>query len=216
MQKLTEEQLWKSLERSMENTDFENIIDLETLDVINEIFERLTAIFPAFKQAWPTKSHYVESQKEWLKAFKTANISTIEQIKYGLERFRLLESPFVPSPGQFIALCKPSIDSLGVPSVEAAYREACLNSHPTSDRKWSHKVVYHAWLSTGSHELSHLPRSQSFSMFERNYLITLKYFTEGQQLPDIPRAIKHENVTSKTPEIAKEALSSIKNMLGLK
>lgn len=77
--------------------------------LINHLFRVLTAIFPAFKQAWPTESEFEMSKREWIKAFKQANLTHTEDMKRGVDKYRLLTTPFVPSPGQFIAMCKENI-----------------------------------------------------------------------------------------------------------
>jgi hypothetical protein len=77
--------------------------------LINDLFVVFQSIFPAFKQAWPTQSEFENSKREWIKAFKLVNLCDLETIKIGVNKFRLLENPFVPSPGQFIAMCKPEV-----------------------------------------------------------------------------------------------------------
>ncbi len=83
--------------------------DATTANVINELFRIIVANFPAFKQAWPTEAEYEFAKKEWIKAFNQVGLRDIEDIQRGIDKFRLLETPFVPSPGQFLALCKKEI-----------------------------------------------------------------------------------------------------------
>lgn len=73
--------------------------------LINELFKTFMTIFPAFRQAWPTQDDFQRAKREWIKSFKLANLSDAEKIKRGVDRFRLAPTPFVPSPGQFIAMC---------------------------------------------------------------------------------------------------------------
>ena len=74
--------------------------------IVNKLFKTFQSIFPAFKQAWPTDSEFENAKREWMKAFKLANLQDIEAIKRGVNSYRLAPTPFVPSPGQFIELCK--------------------------------------------------------------------------------------------------------------
>ena len=78
----------------------------QTAEVINQLFEKLTSIFPAFKQAWPSDTEFENAKGMWRRAFVLAKIRDVEIIKKGLDALLLQDSPFIPSPGQFIALCK--------------------------------------------------------------------------------------------------------------
>lgn len=162
--------------------------------VINNLFACLQSIFPAFKQAWPNDALFESAKKEWIKAFSQVELNSIEKIKFGISKFRMSTSPFVPTPGQFIAMCNPTAEDIGLPSSQDAYREACLNSHPTAIKKWTHPAIYHAWKETGAHELSNLSQQQSKPIFERNYEITIRMILDGKTLQEIPLAIKHGNM----------------------
>lgn len=81
--------------------------DNRTIDIVNALFERIVAINPAFRQAWPTEHEFKMTKKEWVIAFIEAKLSDVEQIKRGLSEMRLSTSPFIPSPGQFIQWCRP-------------------------------------------------------------------------------------------------------------
>lgn len=73
--------------------------------LINELFKTFTGIFPAFRKAWATDEDFQRAKREWVKSFKLANLSDSEKIKIGVNKYRLAPTPFVPSPGQFIAMC---------------------------------------------------------------------------------------------------------------
>ena len=77
--------------------------------VINYVFETLTAIFPAFRPAWPTQEMFDNAKGEWLKAFRQCKITDIDTIERGLTKCREATTPFVPTPGQFISMCKKEI-----------------------------------------------------------------------------------------------------------
>ena len=83
----------------LEFTDFD-------FQVINRLFERLSLLCPAFKQAWPSQVDYDNAKKEWVRAFKLAKMFDVEKIKFGIETYSLLDKAFVPSVGQFIEICK--------------------------------------------------------------------------------------------------------------
>lgn len=182
-----------------------------TEELVNLLFKSLCRIFPAFRSAWPTQQDYEGAKREWFKAFNSAGLTNIDSIKIGLEKFRILRTPFVPSPGQFIALCKPDRNDL--PSLDDAYKESCKNSHPSSDKKWSHQVVYHAYRMTDQFVLSNFPRNQSFPIFERNYDLALGMYEDGKPLKEIPLALQHDSDSSINKEVGFAALQNIKEML---
>jgi len=204
----------------------EESLSPETAEVINWLFRELRSNFTAFKQAWPDKESYTQAKKTWLKAFVLAGINRIEQIKHGLNRCYLLANPFVPTPGQFISWCTPSTEELGIPSVEDAYGEACINSKAyNTEKKWSHQAVYHAYTMCNSYDLANLPRTNTFPIFERNYDITVKMMLQGEPLKDIPVAITHDEESESNKIIAKgfehchnlrAAMDAIREMLGVK
>ncbi len=78
--------------------------------VVNKLFKTFVIIFPAFRQAWATQDDFEAAKREWMKAFKLAKLTDIEKIKIGVNKYRLAATPFVPSPGQFIAMCGMSPD----------------------------------------------------------------------------------------------------------
>ena len=95
-----------------------------TLEVMNRLFQSLQRICPGFRAAWTTQEDYEGAKQEWLKAFHDAHLNDVALIKQGLDRLRLSPTPFVPSSGEFIALCQPTAEELGLPPVDIAYREA--------------------------------------------------------------------------------------------
>lgn len=152
-----------------------------TASIVNYLFEKLIAISPAFKQAWPNESEFQATKKEWVLAFVESNINSIEFLKKGLAALRKSPTPFVPSPGEFIEMCYPSPEDIGAPSLESAYREATYNSHPSSgeDKKWTHDVVRHAWLATGSWILSQYTRDKSLALFKKHYEHAIFLYASG-------------------------------------
>jgi len=105
--------------------------DHETAEIVNKLFRVFQGIFPAFRQAWPTEQEFNFAKKEWVKAFLQADMTDIAIIKLGVDKFRLMDSPFVPSPGQFIKMCKKETipachrDYIPLPQPEAS-REIAL------------------------------------------------------------------------------------------
>lgn len=156
-------------------------LDAQTMDVVNDLFTTLRRILPAFKNAWPTQAEYQGAKKEWVKAFMQVGLSDIGMIKRGVEKIRVLDTPFIPSPGQFIAMCDYDLEELNLPSVDMAYKEACKNSHPCEkNKRWSHVTVKHAWSSTGGWDLQHQDEKQTRPRFERNYKYAINLYRKGE------------------------------------
>lgn len=115
----------------------------------------------------------------------------------------------LPSIGDFLELCRPSAESLGLPTAAAAYREACANAHPASAQRWSHEAVHHAACETGFHELRSLPEERSRALFERAYAVTVRMLLAGEPLREIPKALP-ASVSVSTPEVGRAALAALR------
>ena len=87
--------------------------DPATVEVVNRLFVELQAIFPAWRQAWPDDKALAAAKRSWIKGFAAAGITSLEQIRFGLEQCRLYGGDFIPSVGKFIAWCRPTPESLG-------------------------------------------------------------------------------------------------------
>lgn len=188
-------------------------IDNGSAKVVNALFRELQSCFPAWRQAWPTDDAMAAAKKTWIKGFAAAGITSIEQIKYGIEQCRLMPTDFMPSVGKFIELCKPTPEMLGLPSIEKAYNEACRKAHPSAaGAQWSHPAVYHAACESGFYNLNTLPMDASRKLFDRNYAITVRMVLEGKPLKAIPMALP-ESVTTRTPEVGRAALAALRGAL---
>ena len=184
-------------------------VDQDTATVVNKLFVELQSIFPSWKQAWPTDEALAAAKKSWIKGFMSAGISSLEQIRFGIHQCRKSGGDFAPSVGRFIRWCEPTPEMLGLPDAAKAYREACANSHPASDRQWSHPAVHHAACETGLYELANMPEEKSRRLFERNYSITVRMVMEGQPLREIPLALP-KSVEVRTEQVGRAALEGLK------
>lgn len=202
----------------------------QALIVIDELFSRLVAISPAFKQAWPTAHEFNLAKKEWLLSFIEADINDTSMIAEGLRKLRMSENPFIPSPGQFIAMCNITFD--GAPDVEKAFDEATKNAYPVKmvgeeEIKWSHKCVRYAAHKTGMYELRNSARNTIFPIFKKNYTESIQLAREGKILDMIEGETlieKHERLKKEAVVLdkhkhirtAEEAIETIYRELGVK
>ena len=171
-------------------------IDDGTIQVVNELFRELQGTFSAWRQAWPDQAAVDAAKRAYIKAFMESGINTLEQVGWGMQRARASASPWVPAPGEFVAWCQPTPEMLGIPSREAAFREALGNSHPSrfgSQREWSHPAVRHAALQCEIDNLSDLKSVFARRVFDRAYDITVRALMNGEPLGDIAIGIGHDS-----------------------
>lgn len=194
----------KSIGETLKANDFlsrrhaqetQKTLDPASVNIVNRLFVFFESICRGFE-----KQYHGHSQKklnmekiQWARGFMDSGITRIEQIEFGIKRCRL-ESPVnTPRLGEFLKWCTPSPEDLGMPRLDDAYDEACRNSSPSNpEKKWTHKAVYHAWTMCSSYDLSHLPKINTYPVFERNYDITVKMIMRGEPLKDIPAALTHD------------------------
>ena len=167
----------------------------DTEAVVNNIFKSLKAIYPANGYAWDNQQVMDDAKHQWLLALKENNLNDINLIKAGLRKCRASTKPFVPSIGQFISMCEPEPETLGVPTHLEAYNEAVRRSHPScAGEPWSHAVVYHAWYQTGSRALMTASGAYQVKemkdLFYSNYDAALKMFASGEPLKTMPKLLE--------------------------
>lgn len=182
------------LMKDLEAKNIEESKDIKTksAEVINWLFTHLISNFPAFKHAWPTKVQYDEAKRLWLNAFFISKITRVEQIRYGLDRCVMMETPFVPSPGQFISWCKPNMRELGLPEYHEAFRVAVRMNQIHGDFIPEHLPTYivigHAINQIGASKFRIMSERDAFKTFEFFYNIAARQYVDGD-IKDIPKTL---------------------------
>jgi len=149
---------------------------------------------------------------ELLKAFRDAQINTPAHIQRGIDRMRLDESDFAPSIGKFVSWCKPSLTDYGLPSVELAHREACINAGKSkNDRKWTHVAIYHASMRTGYMELSSSTQENTRKVFKQHYEALLEEIINGKELEEPLRLEKPKHIPS-SKAVASKGINDLKQI----
>ncbi|SEQ90683.1 phage replication protein P [Azotobacter beijerinckii] len=128
-------------------------VDEQTAKVVDMVFLQLQAIFPAWRQAWPDDKALALAKRSWTKGLQASGIRTIEQVRFGIEQCRRSGSAFAPSIGQFVAWCLPTAEMMGLPTEEAAWREAVQACTSPDGWRWSHEAVRLAVAAVGFWEL---------------------------------------------------------------
>ena len=78
----------------------------QDIELINQLFANLKAIFPAWKSAFQKAGSYRLAKENWLQGLIDAGISDWSTIEAGLRAARKSNSPFMPSIGEFLSWCK--------------------------------------------------------------------------------------------------------------
>ena len=166
-------------------------LDPKSIDIVNRLFAFFESVCRGFDKQYHSKpQNKLNREKiQWARAFMDSDITKLEDIEFGIKKCRL-ESPInTPTIGQFLAWCTPTAKDLGLPSVEYAYLEACNNSHASSEKKWTHQAIYHAWSLCDSYELKTLPKNKTFQVFETHYNTVVKMVRRNEPLKEIPTAL---------------------------
>ncbi|SQZ64778.1 replication protein P [Escherichia coli] len=159
--------------------------------IFNEMFVQLQAAFPGSIAAISEQGKLNEFRKQWMLAFLENGITTMEQVNAGMRHARASESPFWPSPGQFIKWCKDSKMVLGVTidDVMAEFhrysKEKSLYPGGPERFPWRHPVMY--WVVCDTRRAMY-QRQLSEIEVEKHARRLLddwaKKVASGQQIPD--------------------------------
>jgi hypothetical protein len=189
-------------------------VDQRTASVVNLLFAELQSIFPAHKQAWPTEAALAAAKKTWIKGFMAEGINSVAQLRHGIERCRGSGSDFAPSIGKFIFWCRPTAESLGLPTEEKAFAEAVRKTHPAmAHATWSHDAVYHAAVECGFYNLQTLKQEESRKLFVRNYAIAVRDMIDGKELKARPLALTDGVAPVITPEAGRAGIAALREAM---
>ncbi|HHQ3933712.1 TPA: replication protein P [Yersinia enterocolitica] len=94
----------------------------QAAQIFNELFRQLKAAFPALMTSIKDQSDLNELRRQWVLAFIENGITSIDQVNAGMKIARQQATPFLPSPGQFIAWCKQGATrAAGLPDADELY-----------------------------------------------------------------------------------------------
>ena len=199
------------------NTTMPRKISHEATMLVNKLFSELQAIFPAWRNSFPSEASLDHAKKSWVKGFVDSNIKSTNQIKLGVKHARMSTSPHWPSIGAFVAWCKPKPEDLGLMSREDAYNEAIINIRNYITAEWSHVAVQEAVRNTTIYILRNRSEKVSRAEFYRNYDALVNRVICGENLKiDVPKAISEvPKFKRASREVELDHLKNLKKMVGL-
>lgn len=123
------------------------------------------------------------------------------------------ESSWLPTVHDVVDRCDIA-DAMGLPSVYAAYMEACRAPSPKKEFAWSHPIVYYAGLASDWFFLANSAEQDGYPVFKRNYEVLLRRLQHGETIEmEIPKALP-ETVEVVVPrDQARQFLGQLKNTL---
>lgn len=121
------------------------------------------------------------------------------QVRIAIGRCLSGEMAWPPTLPEFKALCHPRPEDLGIPDLEAAWREALDIACRRKRREaCSHPVVWHALAEAG--DIGHMPEDKGRKAFEYAYRRTVDMAMAGEPLREIPKALPKPEDATITPE----------------
>lgn len=192
-------------------------LDSQAAYDINDVFKSLKAIFPSnFRVIFPDDAALGVAKRVWVKTLIEGNVVTHEQIRIGMKRARA-SGDFVPSAGKFVTWCQVTAEDMGLPSCEAAYREAIGNLGSFITTEWSHPAVREAVITTTCYTLKNSPERESRALFYKNYAVMVERVRRGEKLtialPD--KRDQRPVYIPVAPDVERSHLETLKKMVGL-
>lgn len=159
-------------------------VDHNTKVLINMIFARFHHIYThRFESAYGDETTLNQAKREW--AMSLAGITEV-QLEFALERCKR-EHAWPPTIAEFLKLLQPTPESIGLPSLEQAYLEACVNSHHPHSHHWSHICVQLAAQQVSYHALRSEAERNTKPVFKLAYEKLCQRLFNGETI-ELPRA----------------------------
>lgn len=158
------------------------------------------------------------NMREWLDEFKANKMDRPELIDYAMARIRSIGSPFIPTVGEFMALCDEGRLPVGTKNESDSYSEMLkYNCLPRERREPSRlsAETYHTFsviCETGNLPyFKNLNEAKAFAFWASRHKETLKRMKNGQALKTAPAATARlERI--RVPASRQVAMSALKQM----
>lgn len=117
------------------------------------------------------------------------------------------DTAWPPQPVAFAAMCEPRPEDVGLPTADAAWREACDHSHDPTGWRWSHEAVRMAGQAVGWREIhgttAQSVRARLESRFARQYSALVNRVMAGEELT--PRHLLEHDSQRTAADLAERA-----------
>jgi hypothetical protein len=192
--------------------------------LVNALFKQLKQVFPAAMQTnLKNESDEALAKQQWIAAFAENGIRTKEQLSAGMRLARASESPFWPSPGQFVQWCKQGgILNAGLPNETALYDMVMTYSakrglyDSPEVYPWESHACY--WMVTKLYSQMrglNLSESELLKRCKQELISMSRRMESGEQIPE-PRVQLTQLHIPTTNERALNHLAEIRHKLNLK
>jgi hypothetical protein len=186
---------------------------LDGVALIDHLFNKLDGLYPhRWRSAFANQHAIANWRQAWAEGFAEEGI-TMAEIKRGIaECRRLFDWP--PSFAEFVKACRPALD------YERAYEEAVeqMRRRDAGEDSWSTPAVYWAATKLGVDLLAH-----PYQSIKGRWHAALDEAIEGIRTGKLPAAVPKRREAlpapgqcSVPPEVAKQRLAGIRDMLARK
>ena len=196
--------------------------------IMNDLFSRLQAACPAWKQAYSNQAAYEATKAEWLKSFLVNGLNDVPLINDAVELLKLSGKDFFPTVGSFIGFYKKAaLTRSGAPETAKAYRmlRGYLQVHSEQrDPSRLHPYIYHTLISPAFDPMNfnRMDGEKALKHFSTQYMLTVDYALQGGVIKQC--APKERQIESKPHnpsgivvkshrEVGKLAIQSLKESL---
>lgn len=185
------------------------------MEYINEVFKRLTAICPAWKQAFSSTEELNSVKKEWITGFFDSGIRSKAVVDYALSKLRESGDAFIPPVGKFIGWCREGNLPEGTKNCLESYKEVCAYQCLPREKRQPYGLSPEVWHTLNN--LGDIPNWRQMEKmkhkkyWEEEHERTLELLRNGGRLDEAPpprQAIEE----IKEPLNKKKAISAIQAM----
>lgn len=191
---------------------------MSNINLINELFERLYVIYPAWKHSLVDAQQIKTTKQVWSQALIAAGIVDSADIKRGLAKAALKGGAFMISPGDFIEYCKKGLEDFGLPDLDTAHRMILHATRYHNDSNWSGVPDGVRWayiLLKDRSQWRGMPLEKQRRELEYSYKTVLLKLRGGELPPVfdiVPKEKRIEPIKS-TKQQAEAHIASLKAML---
>ena len=187
----------------------------DAMEYINDVFKRLTAICPAWKQAFSTTEELNAVKQEWITGFYDSGIRSKAVVDYALSKLRESGDAFIPPVGKFIGWCREGNLPEGTKNSLESYKEVCAYQCLPREQRQPYGLSPEVWHTLNN--LGDIPNWRQMEKikhkkyWEEEHERTLERLRNGQPLDEAPpprRAIEKTH----TPLNKSAAIEQLKKL----